>query len=914
MTVAQYLQRTSFRLLAFAVGGVVALLVLLFGTFTLAKHRSEGLAHIAMVSEGVSSAVLFGDERAARSSLSALRALHDVEYARVWLVDGTPFAEFVSGEKKVGAAPPTKPDFSQAVSWRPLGALFTGAIKVDGDTLANVEIKTRLNELYIELALIVFAGLSGLAAALWIASRVQRKQAAQIVLPITSLADVMTGVSAGRTDMIAQNSSLHEINVLGTGFNAMLTDLSQRENEIAAYLENLELKVSERTAQLSAAKNLAEAGSLAKSNFLATMSHEIRTPMNGVLGMTELLRGTRLDVAQLRFIDSLERSGRHLLDIINDILDFSKIESGKLELEATEFDLRTVIEEAIETVSPAAHGKALELVADVPVQHELFVRGDPLRLKQMIVNLLGNAVKFTESGEIVVRLHLHQIEADRLRFSLSVSDTGIGIPEHATRHIFESFSQVDGSTTRKFGGTGLGLAICKKICELMGGVIRLESKVGSGSVFTIDLSLPRVAVLAPTPLASPNVFSEVQVLIVDDHPTNLEIFACMLQGWGMNPVVATSGADAIIALQREPNIRLVLTDIHMPNMDGLRLARQIRTRFEARNLPVIALSSATQSISAKERESAGLVRSLTKPVRQSELFNAIREAMGLQVADAPTTNQSPLTGADTLVGNVLLAEDNETNQIVALAWLQSVGLQAKVVSNGLEAVAAAKAERFDLILMDCQMPEMDGFEATAQIRAIHSAPGRRTAIVALTANALKEDRKRCLDAGMDDYIAKPYTGAEMQAVLRRWLPVAPAARAQSALDPHLALTDSESLSDAEPIDQNVLSNIANMLPHEGHALVERLIATYLREAPIGLEKLRNAMASADAGEVARAAHSLKSSTLNVGARALGETFKQIELLARGQKFEGLSEMRVQFEAQWLHVEAALSRLSKEYAP
>jgi two-component system, sensor histidine kinase and response regulator len=913
VTVGQYLQRTSLGLLACAIGGVVALLVAMFCGFTLVKQRSTGLAHIAMVSDTVSSAVLFGDERAARSSLASLHALRDVEYARVWLVDGTLFSQFSAADKSAQSTP-TKPDFSQTVAWSPLAATFSGSIKVDGDILANVEIKTRLHSLYFEIGCILLAGLFGLGAALWIAKRVQRRQAEQIVLPIKSLAEVMTGVSAGRTDIIAQNSPLHEIQVLGAGFNAMLADLSEREKEMASYLESLELRVNERTAELSAAKNLAEAGSMAKSNFLATMSHEIRTPMNGVLGMTELLRGTRLDVAQLRFIDSLDRSGRHLLDIINDILDFSKIESGKLELESIEFDLRTVIEEAIETVSPAAHGKALELVADVPVQHELFVRGDPLRLKQMVVNLLGNAVKFTESGEIVVRLHLHQIETERLRFSLAVSDTGIGIPEHATRHIFESFSQVDGSTTRKFGGTGLGLAICKKICELMGGSIRVESTIGSGSIFTIDLNLPRVAALAPTPLASPNVFSGVQVLVVDDHPTNLEIFACMLQGWGMLPMVATSGADALIVLEREPSIRLVLTDIHMPTMDGLRLAKQIRLRFEDRAMSVIALSSATQSITQKEREDAGLVRSLTKPVRQSELFNAIREAMGLQVADAPDASATAPDAHTTLAGNVLLAEDNETNQIVALAWLKSVGLDANVVNNGVAAVAAAKAERFDLILMDCQMPEMDGFEATAKIRAMDVTPGRRTAIVALTANALKEDRQRCLDAGMDDYIAKPYTGAEMQAVLKRWLPAARSSHAHSAIarEPVEASVSEEIIEnpDLTPIDSVVLQSIANMLPEGGEELVERLIETYLREAPVGLEKLRVAISTSDASAVAKAAHSLKSSTLNVGARGLGETFKEIELLARSNRLEGIAEMSVRFEAQWLLVRNALLPLRR----
>jgi two-component system, sensor histidine kinase and response regulator len=900
-------------MLALSIGSVMLALVLALCGFALERYRSEGLTRVSLLSDTVASALIFMDKRSARDSLSTLRIVPDFKYATVYTSASEEFDTFAAPEYVSSTRPP--PPQTDGAAWSMTGAQFSKNIVVDKDHVGRIVIAVGLKTLYREIATILCVGIAGMLLAMVLAMRIHQAQARQIVEPLSALSSLMHSVSLGRTDVRAQESSLKELGVLGKGFNAMLTQINERDQQIADYLETLEQKVGERTAELSHAKEAAEQGSRAKSEFLATMSHEIRTPMNGVLGMTELLRGTRLDVAQLRFIDSLERSGRHLLDIINDILDFSKIEAGKLELEEVEFDLRMVVEEAIEAVSPAAHGKSLELVADMPVQHDLFVRGDPLRVKQMLVNLLGNAVKFTERGEIVLRLHLHQIEAERLRFSLAVSDTGIGIPEQARARIFNSFSQVDGSTTRRFGGTGLGLAICKNISALMGGTIRVESNGGQGSTFTLDLDLPRIQKLSPTPLASPNVFSGVRALVVDDHPTNLEIFACMLQGWGMTPVVATSGSEALLALERDPDIALVLTDIHMPEMDGLSLSAQIRERYSERGLPVIALSSASQSITAKHREDAGLARSLTKPVRQSELFNALREAMGLQVADAPN-NAAGAAQVRQLLGKVLLAEDNETNQIVAVAWLQSVGLEATVVANGVEAVAAATKEKYDLILMDCQMPEMDGFEATNRIRALEETGRARTTIVALTANALKEDRQRCLDAGMDDYLPKPYTGAEVQKVLSKWLKAAPITEVPASIATEIAKTAPQVLAtnnkqeEQAAIDMTVLQSIAKMVPTGGSSLVERLVQTYLREAGEGMVKLEHALGALDASAVARVAHGLKSSTLNVGARSLGELFKEIETLARNEKLDAVALKREQLFALWARVQAALNDVMK----
>jgi two-component system, sensor histidine kinase and response regulator len=912
VTVSSFLQRSSLRMLALSIGSVMIALVLALGGLALERYRSEGLARVGLIGDSVSSAMIFMDKKAAGETLGTLRMIPDFRFASLHTSAGELFEHYF--EARNGGLPSGLDTLDDGVSWGPSGATFTRTIVVDRDVIGRITIGVGMKALYREIAAILGVGLFGMLSAMVLAMQIHRAQAKQIVEPLTALASLTHSVSLGKTDLKAPDSRLEELGVLGRGFNHMLEQLRERDQQLSRNLETLEEKVKARTGELELAKDAAEAGSRAKSDFLATMSHEIRTPMNGVLGMTELLRGTRVNVDQLRYIDSLERSGRHLLDIINDILDFSKIESGKLEVESVAFDLRDVIEEAIEHISPAARAKGFDVVADVTVEHDLYIKGDPLRLKQVLVNLLGNAVKFTERGEVVVRLHLKSVQANRFDFAVAVTDTGIGIPERARTRIFESFSQVDGSTTRRFGGTGLGLAICKKLTELMGGQITVSSEEGVGSTFTIELSADRAASVARKPLAAPHVFTGTKVLVVDDHLTNLEILSCMLRGWGMFPVAVQDGHAAIKALRENEGIRLVITDIHMPEFSGLALGRQIRREFAQRNLPVIALSSTTQTLTAQDRREAGFAVSLTKPVRQSDLFNTIREAMGVVENELPAHTQAPATPtAHALSGTVLLAEDNETNQIVALAWLRSVGLTATVANNGVEAVAACARTRFDLILMDCQMPEMDGFAATAQVRAIEARQNRRAStIVALTANALKEDRERCLKAGMNDYLAKPYSGAELQAMLSKWLPRDTSA--QNAPLPEPDDTDGEhtpALQNEPAIDRSVLKGIAALVPDDGNSLVERLVITYLNESAIALKALQTAIEHGDADATALAAHGLKSSSFNVGARTLSAMLKEIESSARAGD---VAAPRLRSDAladEWHQVQDQLSTIVRQ---
>ncbi|WP_314194519.1 response regulator [uncultured Arthrobacter sp.] len=698
--------------------------------------------------------------------------------------------------------------------------------------------------------------------------------------------------------------------------------------QVLIILENITLtsgledEVAVRTKELEAAREAAMESSRLKSEFLATMSHEIRTPMNGVVGLTALLLETQLNPTQRQYADGVKGAGEALLALINDILDFSKLEAGKVDLDLRPFDPRVLVEEVAGLLAEPAQVKNVELIAYCEPEVPARLVGDSGRIRQVLLNLASNAVKFTASGEVSIRVTTENPGAaagSTAAVYFEVRDTGIGIDPSQHGRLFQSFSQADASTTRRYGGTGLGLAICSRLTDAMEGEIGLDSIPGKGSTFWFRLPLP-VAPPSTDAVPAAGFLNGLRVLVVDDNATNRLVLESQLRGWRLQPEAVPDAASALVRAREaeaagEP-FDLAVLDFCMPDIDGLELARSMKADAGLADIELIMLTS-TMQVNAAEISQAGVREWLMKPVRSSEFYNRLVRLMSTNHPAVPAS--APAQAAPAADGpsrhRILVVEDNEVNQLVARATVSRLGYAVDVVSNGVEALSATAGFRYAAVLMDCHMPVMDGFEATRRIRQ-RDGMHRRLPIIAMTAGALDGDRERCLAAGMDDYLAKPVDAAALQATLVRWVPEREEAVVPEPVPQPLAVTGTA--TSARPaatpaLDQERITMLRELGPEDGRGLLPEAAAAFRRDLPARVDGLQAAVNDSDGPALARAAHALKGSAANIGAAAVAGICAELEGLGRRGTADGGTPLLRRLEEELQRLDAELDT-ALEVAP